>query len=114
MASLNELRLIGNVGKEPELRYTAANKAVCNFGLATTDRWKDADSGELREKTQWHSITVWGKQAENVAKFVKKGDLIFVAGSIEYGSYKNKEGVDIPTTTIVCENVQFLEKPSKT
>ena len=78
MASVNKVMLIGNLGKDPEVRYTPSGAAVCNFSIATTDRWKNKDNGQLEEKTEWHNIVVWDKQAENCKEYLAKGRMVYI------------------------------------
>ena len=107
---INKAILLGNLGKDPELRYTQSGLAICNLTLATSDVRVDKD-GERQELTEWHRITVWKKQAENCAKFLKKGSKIFVEGKITTSKYQDKEtGADRYSTDIQAFNVKFLSK----
>src|SRR6187455_540602 len=90
MSSVNKVILIGNLGADPELKYTPSNQAVCNLRLATTDKWTTKD-GEKKEKTEWHRVAVWGKQAENCHKYLAKGRPIYVEGQLQTRSYE-KDG----------------------
>ena len=81
--SLNKVMLIGNVGNDPDVRTTSSGKSIANMSLATTRKWKDG-SGEQREKTEWHRLTVWGKLVDVVERYVKKGDRLYVEGRLEY------------------------------
>lgn len=99
---MNIAIVVGNLGVEPELRYTKSGTAVANFTLATTNKY----NGE--EKTDWHKIVVWGDQAENVAKYLSKGQKAGVQGRIQYVTYEDKEGVKQYRTEIVADRVQFL------
>ncbi len=107
MASVNKVILIGNLGKDPELRYTPSGQAVATFSLATTDRYKDKD-GQMVERTEWHNVTAWGKLAETVKEYLKKGRQIYVEGRISYRTYDDKEGVKRYFTDIVAQNIRFL------
>ena len=104
--SLNQVTLIGNLGRDPELKYTNSGKAVCNFTIATTERWKD-QQGQKQEKTEWHNISVWGNVAENCDKFLSKGSSVCVVGKLQTSSYE-KEDHKFYRTEIVAHNVQFL------
>ena len=106
MSSLNQAQLIGRLGKDPEVRYTGSGKAVANFSIATEEKWKN-QSGEPQIKTEWHRCVAWGKLAEIIQKYVKKGNLIFVQGRIETRSWE-KDGVKRYSTEIVVGKMQML------
>ena len=110
MASVNKVILIGNLGRDPELRYTQTGQAVANFTLATSDRWNDRD-GNAQERTEWHRIVVWAKQAENCAQYLSKGRSVSVEGRIQTREWEDKEGNKRQTTEIVAQNVRFLGGP---
>ena len=110
MASVNKVILIGNLGRDPELRYTQTGQAVANFTLATSDRWNDRD-GNAQERTEWHRIVVWAKQAENCAQYLSKGRSVYVEGRIQTREWEDKEGNKRHTTEIVAQNVRFLGGP---
>jgi single-strand DNA-binding protein len=104
----NEATLIGYVGKKPESRTLPNGRAVTSFSLATSERWKDKESGEQREQTEWHSCQAFGRQAEIVAQFVNKGDLLMVQGRIQTRKWQDKEGNDRYTTEIQVQNVRLM------
>lgn len=104
---VNKVILLGNLGKDPELKYTTQQFPICSFSLATGDRKKDA-SGNWVDVTEWHNIVVLGKQAENCANFLKKGRQAFIEGKIQTRKWQDKEGKDRYTTEIVAQNVQFI------
>jgi single-strand DNA-binding protein len=106
MAGVNKVILIGNLGADPELRYTAGGTAVCKFSLATSRRFTGRD-GQKQEKTEWHRIVTWAKLAEICGQYLSKGKQVMIEGRIEYGSYE-KDGVKHYTTDIVAENMQML------
>ena len=106
MGSVNKVILIGNLGADPELKYTPAGKAVCNLRLATTETWKDK-SGAKQEKTEWHRITVWGDTGENCSKYLAKGRSCYVEGRLETRSYE-KDGQKHYSTDVVADKVVFL------
>lgn len=91
MGSLNRVQLIGNLGKDPELRYTEAGEPVANFSIATTEQWT-SKGGDKQEKTEWHRISFWGKLAEIAGQYLKKGKQVYIEGSIRSREYTNKEG----------------------
>ena len=111
MSSLNRVTLVGNLGQDPETRYTQNQMPVCNFSLATTDVKTDAQ-GNKKEQTEWHRIIVWNKQAENVQKYLKKGSSALVEGKIQYRKWQDKDGKDRFTTEILAQKVLFLGKNS--
>jgi len=107
MASVNKVILVGNLGRDPETRYTTAGEAVTNIRLATTDTWKDK-SGEKQERTEWHSIVFFGRQAEIAGEYLKKGRQIYVEGRLQTRKWQDKEGQDRYTTEIVADRMQML------
>jgi single-strand DNA-binding protein len=107
MASVNKVILVGNLGKDPEVRYTPSGQAVAKFPVATTDNWTD-QSGNRQEKTEWHNVVVWGKQAENCGQYLSKGRQVYLEGSIRSRSYDDKDGNKRYITEIVAQRVQFL------
>lgn len=107
MASVNKAIVMGNLGADPELRYTQGGAAVCNLRVATNERWRDKD-GAQQERTEWHAIVVFGKQAENCEKYLKKGRSVFVEGRIQTRDWEDKDGNKRYTTEIVAQTVQFL------
>jgi single-strand DNA-binding protein len=108
MASVNKAILIGNLGKDPELRYTPSGTAVCTFSLATTERWRDRESNEMKEQTNWHNIVLWGKQAETAKEYLQKGSPVYIEGRIQTRSYDDKDGNKRWITEIVGQRMQFL------
>jgi single-strand DNA-binding protein len=107
MASVNKVILVGNLGKDPEVRFTPSGRAVAKFPLATTDSWMDQESGR-QERTEWHNIVVWGKQAENCGQYLAKGRQVYIEGAIRSRSYDDKEGNKRYITEVVAQRVQFL------
>jgi single-strand DNA-binding protein len=107
MASVNKVILIGNLGRDPELRYTKDGRAVANFTLATSDRWRDKE-GASQERTEWHRIVVWDKQAENCAQYLQKGRSVYIEGRLQTREWEDREGQKRQTTEIVAANVTFL------
>lgn len=109
MSNLNQAQLIGRVGKEPEIRTLQNDNQVANFSLATSDKWVDKSTGEMKEKTEWHNIVVWGKLVDVVEKYVYKGQLIFIQGQLQTRSWE-KDGVTRYSTEINCKTLQMLSK----
>jgi single-strand DNA-binding protein len=108
MASVNKVTLLGNVGRDPEIRYMADGRAVCNLSIATTSRRKDKNTGEAIEDTQWHRVTLYERLAEIAGEYVKKGKPVYVEGRLKYGKYTDKDGVEKPTCDIVATELQLL------
>lgn len=108
MASLNKVQIIGNAGRDPEIRYMADGKAVANISIATTSRRTDKKSGEKIETTEWHRITFYDKLAEIVGEYVKKGKPLYVEGRLKYGKFTNKDGHEQNTCDIIATEMQLL------
>ena len=108
MAGINKVIIIGNLGRDPELRHTQGGNAVCRLNIATTRSWINRNSNERVEETEWHRVTVWGKQAEHCHTYLEKGRQAYVEGRLRTSSYDDKDGVKRYTTEVVAETVQFL------
>lgn len=100
---INKVILVGNLGRDPEVRYTQDGRAICNFTMATTETWKDKQSGERREKTEWHRVVVFGKLAEICGEYLSKGRQVYVEGKLQTRKWQDKEGVDRYTTEVVID-----------
>lgn len=120
---VNKVILIGNLGKDPEVRFTTGGMAVCSLRIATSRKWTEKSSGEKKEETEWHDIEVWGKQAEACGEYLKKGRSVFVEGRLKTDSWEDKETKAKKwRVKVVADHVQFLgggkgeggEKPSET
>ena len=107
MIGVNKVILIGNLGKDPELRYTPAGQPVATFSLATTERWNDRN-GQRQDRTEWHNIVAWGKLAELVNQYLKKGRSAYIEGRITTRSWDDKDGNKRYKTEIVANTIQFL------
>ena len=107
MGSVNKVLLVGNLGRDIELRYTSGGTAVGNLGLATTDVWTDKN-GQRQEKTEWHRVVCFGRTAENVGKFLSKGRQVCVEGKLRTNKWQDKEGRDRWTTEVIAFDVKFL------
>lgn len=107
MASVNKAIILGNLGKDPEVKYMPSGDAICNFSIATTESWKDKN-GEKQEKTEWHRISMFGKLAEIAGEYLKKGSAVYVEGRIQTRKWANKDGQDQYTTEIVADKLQML------
>ena len=106
MAGVNKAILVGNLGRDPEIRYTASGQPVCTFSLATTENW--VKEGKREERTEWHRIVVWGKAAENCANYLAKGRQVYIEGRIQTNEWEDKVGQKRKTTEINAQTVQFL------
>ena len=104
---VNKVILVGNLGADPELRYTPNGTAVAQFSVATARNWKD-NTGQRQEKTEWHRIVVWGKQAEFCGEYLSKGRQIYLEGRIEYRTWNDKEGNKRYSTEIIAQEIQFV------
>ena len=108
MASVNKVILVGNLGADPEVRYMSNGEAVANVRLATTESWKDKNSGEKREVTEWHRVVFYRKLAEIVGQYLKKGSSVYVEGRLQTRKYTDKDGVERYATDIIAESMQML------
>lgn len=107
MASVNKAILIGNLGADPELRYTPSGAAVASFNIATTEKWKGKD-GQQQEKTEWHRIVLWSRQAEIAKEYLHKGSPVYIEGRIQNRSYEDKDGIKRYVTEIIGQRMQLL------
>ena len=105
---VNKVILLGNLGADPETRYTASGSAVTNIRLATTDSWRDRQSGEQQERTEWHRIVFFGRLAEIAAEYLRKGSQCYVEGQIRTNKWQGQDGQDRYTTEIIASNMQLL------
>ena len=111
MAGVNKVILIGNLGRDPELRYTQNGQAVVNFSLATSENWTDKGSGEKVERTEWHRIVAWGRTGELCAQYLSKGRTVYIEGRLQTRDWEDREGNKRSTTEINAQTVQFLGGP---
>lgn len=108
MASVNKVIVVGNMGKDPEVNFSQAGDAVVNIAVATSVKWKDKTTGDAKEETEWHRIVCFGKTAEIVGEYGKKGRSVYVEGRLRTRKWTDKEGVERYTTEIVANSVQFI------
>lgn len=108
MASVNKVIIVGNLGRDPEIRYMPSGDAVCTIAVATTDSWKDKTSGEKKEQTEWHRISAFGKLAEIMGQYLKKGSQVYIEGSLRTRKYTDKDGVEKYSTEIRADTMQML------
>lgn len=108
MASLNKVQIIGNLGRDPETRYMPSGDAMTTIAVATTETWKDKQTGEKKEATEWHRITFFGKLAEIAGQYLKKGSQVYVEGSLRTRKYTDKDGVEKYSTDIKADEMKML------
>ncbi|MCP4637072.1 MAG: single-stranded DNA-binding protein [Methyloversatilis sp.] len=108
MASVNKVIIVGNLGRDPETRYAPNGDAICNITVATTDSWKDKQTGERKEQTEWHRVSFYGRLAEIAGQYLRKGSPVYVEGSLRTRKWQDKEGQDRYTTEIRAEQMQML------
>jgi len=106
---VNKVILIGNLGKDPEVRYSPDGSAIANFSLATSESWKDKNTGETVEKTEWHRVVLFRRLAEIAGEYLKKGSKVFIEGKLQTRKWQDKEGVDRYITEIVARELQMLD-----
>ena len=105
---VNKAIIVGNLGRDPEVRYSASGNAIANVTVATTDSWKDRQSGERQERTEWHRVVFFNRLAEIVAEYLKKGSQVFIEGRIQTRKWEDKDGNERWTTEIVANEMQML------
>lgn len=108
MASLNQVNLIGNLGRDPETKYLASGDAVVNFSIACTESWKDKATGEKKESTEWVNIVIYGKLAEIAGQYLRKGSSVYLCGKLQTRKWQDKDGNDRYTTQVVCNEMKML------
>lgn len=108
MASVNKVIILGNVGRDPEVRYTPNGAAICNVSIATTRNWKNKDSGERQEETEWHRVVFFDRLAEVAGEYIKKGSPVYVEGRLKTRKWTDKDGAEKYTTEIMAESLQLL------
>jgi len=106
---INKVILIGNLGNDPDVRYTAGGAAVANISLATSESWRDKETGEQQERTEWHRIVFFGRLAEIVSEYLRKGSKVYIEGRLQTRKWQDKEGHDRYTTEIVANEMQMLD-----
>ncbi len=113
MAGVNKAIVLGNLGRDPEMRYTPAGVPVATFSVATSDEWKDKESGQKQERTEWHRIVAWRGLAEVCGKYLRKGSQVYVEGKIQTRSWEDRDGVKRYTTEIMAQTMQMLGSPQR-
>lgn len=110
---VNKVILIGNLGKDPEIRYTPSGDAIANLTIATSESWKDKQSGEQKEITEWHRVVAYGRLAQIMGEYLKKGSKVYVEGSLRTRKWQDKDGQDRYTTEVRCNEMQMLDGRSE-
>jgi single-strand DNA-binding protein len=108
---VNKVILIGNLGADPDTRYSASGSAICSVSLATSESWKDKQTGDMQDRTEWHRVKFFGKLAEIAGQYLKKGRQVYIEGSIRSSKYTDKEGIERWSTDIIANNMQMLGGP---
>jgi single-strand DNA-binding protein len=109
MAGVNKVILVGRLGKDPEIRYTPGGAAVANFNMATSEEWKDRETGEKQERTEWHRIVAWRRLGEICGEYLHKGSLVYVEGRLQTRSWEDRDGNKRYTTEIIAQTMQMLD-----
>ena len=113
MPSLNKIQVMGHLGKDPDTKFLQDGTAVTNFSVAATEKWKDKNSGERKEKTEWFNVQAWRKLAEICGQYLYKGALVFVEGKLQTRDWTDRDGVKRYTTEVIASEVKFLSKREK-
>lgn len=106
---VNKVILIGNLGTDPDVRYLASGDPVANISIATSETWKDKQTGQQQERTEWHRVVIYGKMAEIASKYMKKGTKVYIEGSLRTRKWQDKSGQDKYTTEIICNDMQLID-----
>jgi len=113
MAGINKVILVGRLGRDPEVRYTPNGVPVANFSIATSEEWKDKDTGEKRERTEWHRIEAWRRLGEICGEYLHKGKQVYIEGKLQTDSWEDRDGNKRYTTKIVAQSMQMLDSAGK-
>jgi len=113
MAGVNKVILVGRLGRDPELRYTPSGTAVANFSIATSEEWKDRETGEKQERTEWHRIVAWRRLGEICGEYLRKGSQVYIEGRLQTREWEDRDGNKRYTTEVVAQNMQMLDSMGK-
>ena len=113
MAGVNKVILVGRLGRDPEIRYTPSGAAVANFSIATSDEWRDKESGEKQEKTEWHRIVAWRRLGEICGEYLRKGSQVYIEGKLQTRSWEDRDGNTRYTTEVVAQTMQMLDSSAR-
>jgi single-strand DNA-binding protein len=114
MAGVNKVILVGRLGRDPEIRYTPSGAAVANFTIATSEEWRDKESGEKQERTEWHRIVAWRRLGEICGEYLKKGSQVYIEGRLQTRDWEDRDGNRRYTTEIIAQNMQMLDRAGST
>lgn len=113
MAGINKVILVGRLGRDPEVRYTPSGVTVANFSIATSEEWKDKDTGQKQERTEWHKIVAWRRLGEICGEYLRKGKQVYIEGKLQTKSWEDRDGNKRYTTEIVASNMQMLDSTNR-
>ncbi len=113
MAGVNKVILVGNLGRDPEIRYTPSGVAVANFSIATKEEWKDRETGERQERTEWHKIVAWRRLGEICGEYLHKGSQVYIEGRLQTRAWEDRDGNKRYTTEVVAQSMQMLGPASR-
>ncbi|HBF43431.1 MAG TPA: single-stranded DNA-binding protein [Desulfobacteraceae bacterium] len=113
MAGINKVILVGRLGRDPEVKYTPSGAAVANFSIATSEQWKDKETGEKQERTEWHKIVAWRRLGEICGEYLHKGSQIYIEGRLQTRSWEDRDGNKRYTTEVIAQNMQMLDAMNK-
>ena len=113
MAGINKVILVGRLGRDPEVRYTPSGATVANFSIATSDEWKDKETGQKQEKTEWHRIVAWRRLGEICGEYLRKGKQVYIEGKLQTRSWEDRDGNKRYTTEIVAQTMQMLDAQTR-
>jgi single-strand DNA-binding protein len=113
MAGINKVILVGRLGNDPELRYTPSSVPVASFTVATSEEWKDRETGEKKERTEWHRITAWRRLGEICGEYLRKGSQVYIEGRLQTDSWEDRDGNKRYTTKIIAQNMQMLDSAGR-
>ena len=113
MAGINKVILVGRLGRDPEVRYTPSGATVANFSIATSDEWKDKETGQKQEKTEWHRIVAWRRLGEICGEYLRKGKQVYIEGKLQTRSWEDRDGNKRYTTEIVAQSMQMLDAQTR-
>ena len=113
MAGINKVILVGRLGRDPEIRYTPSGAAVANFTMATSEEWKDRETGEKQERTEWHKIVAWRRLGEICGEYLHKGSLVYIEGRLQTRPWEDRDGNKRSTTEIVAQTMQMLDSAAR-
>jgi single-strand DNA-binding protein len=109
MSGINKVIIVGNLGNDPEMRYTPSGDAICNMSVATSESWTDKNTGQKQEKTEWHRIVIFRRKAEVAGEFLRKGSKVYLEGKLQTRKWQDQAGVEKYSTEIIADKIEFLD-----